>query len=288
MESALSALGAWWEAQPPSGEARVALTSTEQGWALRIGLLGTEAEGRGFVRIDEHRGAADWLTAWRTDEAWHGACGPRDVDGLIEVFLGWFHAAPEPVVVGPLGADLLARLAEVGVDEGLAATYGPDRVRWALDALDAASTRGQMVAPGAWIERLLLDNFGRPTAVVQRELPFAAAAARAAAPPTGTRWARERETGLLFTVLDVDGVRVQLAGNVAVPAHLWANWEWLTREPEGLNAPTTPAAEDPRRVALARMAAWIKLRKRLPSEIEEKLESLGLTLRDWADYTASP
>jgi len=168
LESVLTALGAWYEAQPPSAAPRIKLATTAEGWELRIGLLDTDAEGRGFVRVDEHRGTADWLTAWRTDEAWHAACGPRDLDDAIDLFLGWFNAAPEPDLVGPLGADLEARLAELGVDADLAAPYGPDKVRWALDTLDAAHVRSPMVAPGAWVERL---HEQKVRALVGRHLP---------------------------------------------------------------------------------------------------------------------
>ena len=49
MESVLTALGAWYEAQPPSAAPRIKLATTAEGWELRIGLLERRLDG-GEVR----------------------------------------------------------------------------------------------------------------------------------------------------------------------------------------------------------------------------------------------
>lgn len=288
MEFSLAALGAWQAAQPPAADARLRLESTaEPGWKLVVGLAQTAVEPRHFERVECFRGHQDWLVAFKNELHWHGRCGPGNLDELLSTFLDFAQGREQaPVLVAPLGPDLLSRVDELGIDPDFAGLYGPERLRWALESLHAAQRRGPVLSAAAWVEKTLEDHWGRPQAILQRPLPFAEAAARAAAPPAGTCWARERATGLLFAVLDADDLRVQLAGGVAVPSHLWAGWEWLVEPPEGFDQPQQTPSEDPRRVALGRMKAWVAAFHRNRAEVVAKLDSLGLSADEWEAYKA--
>lgn len=294
MEDALGALSAWYAGQcDGEWEHRYGLhlgTLDNPGWQLDVDLADTAVAARPFDRVERFRDDADWVVAYRDERQWHGACGALNLTELIARFVAW-ATGPEPEVgpVAPLTPDLVERLRVVGFDVLLAARYGAERVRWALDALDAAACRGPVGQPGAWLARTLQEHWGLPREVVQRELPFAEAQAAACRPPEGTRWAREKATGALFTVQDVNELRVQLAGGVAVPAHHWGAWEWLAEPPEGWVAPVVEAAADGgRRADLARMAAWAKLRTRTEREIGEKLASLGISREEWDAWSHAP
>jgi hypothetical protein len=263
-------------------------TLDNPGWRLAVDLVETDVAGWAFDRVERHRSDSDWVVAWRDEEKFQGACGALNLTELLGLFLGWVgspepHVAPTPA----LTPDVVERATAIGLDLGLAARYGPDRVRWVLDALDAWRARNAVPQPAAWAARTLQEHWGLPPEAVQRALPFAEAAASAARPPDGTRWAREKATGALFTVTDVNDVRVQLAGGVAVPSHHWAGWEWLADSPEGFAAAPAPAgdpAEDARRAALARMAAWVAVRTRSDGEVAAKLAALGLSMEEWRAY----
>ncbi len=291
MEQALTGLQAWYAAQcDGEWEHRfgVRLQSLDNpGWQLDVDLVDTAVAGRPFERVERFRDDADWVVAFRDEAQFHGACGALQLGEILGLFLDWANG-PEPDAgpIAPLTPDVIDRVKTVGLDLDLAARYGPDRVRWALDALDAARVRGPVAQPMLWLARTLQEHWGMPPEVVQRALPFAEAAAAAVRPPDGTKWAREKASGALFTVLDVNDVRVQLAGGVAVPSHHWTGWEWLEAPPEGWVSPV-PAEEPPdgaRRAALARVAAWAALRPRTTGELAEKLAGLGLTVEDWEAY----
>lgn len=290
VEDALAALQAWYAARcDGEWEHRFGVnlgTLDNPGWQLDVDLTDTDVAARAFERVERFRDDADWVVAFRDDRQWHGAGGALNLAEVIGLFVAWATGPePEAAPVAPLTPDLVERLRGIGFDLALASRYGAERVRWALDALDTAACRGPVGQPMAWVARTLQEHWGVPREVVQRELPFAEAAAAACRPPEGTRWAREKATGALFTVQDMNELRVQLAGGVAVPAHHWGGWEWLAEPPEGWLAPSGPeVVEDPRRADLARMAAWVKVRTRTEREVGEKLASLGLTREEWDAY----
>lgn len=291
MDDALAALQAWYAGQC-NGEWEHAYgvkleTLDNPGWRLVVDLVDTSVAAWPFDRVERFRGDADWVVAFRDEATFEGACGALNLAELLRLFLAWANG-PEPAAgaTAPLTPDVVERARQLGLDLALAARYGPDRVRWALDALDTARLRQAVPQPAAWLARTLQEHWGLPPEVVQRALPFAEAQAAATRPPAGTRWAREVATGALFTVLDVNDVRVQLAGGVAVPSHHWAGWEWLEAPPEGWSSPeqAVEAPDAAHRAALARVAAWMKVRMRTREELAAKLDALGLTPEDWAAY----
>ena len=293
MGDALAALQAWYAARcDGEWEHRfgVRLGSLDNpGWQLDVDLVDTNVAGRHFARVERFRDDADWVVAFRDETQFHGACGALQLGELLTTFLDWAEGPePDQGPIAPLTPDLVERVQGLGFDVALAARYGPERLRWALDALEAARGRGPVPQPALWLGRTLQEHWGVPPEVVQRALPFAEAAAAAVRPPDGTRWAREKATGVLFTVLDVNEVRVQLAGGVAVPAHHWAGWEWLEAPPDGWTPPTAveEAAEVAQRAALARVAAWAAVRPRTAAELGEKLAALGIAPEAWEAYRA--
>ena len=178
MEDALAALQAWY-ADRCDGEWEHAYgvkleTLDNPGWRLVVDLVDTDVAGRPFDRVERFRDDADWVVAYRDEARWNGACGALQLGEMLGLFVAWATGPePEPAPVAPLTPDLVERLRAIGFDLLLAARYGADRVRWALDALDGAACRGPVAQPGSWLARTLQEHWGVPREVVQRELPFA-------------------------------------------------------------------------------------------------------------------
>lgn len=198
-----------------------------------------------------------------------------------------------------LAEDLRERLRALGIAPAKVNRYGGDRVRWVLDALAAANARRPIGNPAGWVMQALSENWAMPPAVVQRAIPFGMAAAESNKPPVGTAWARDRKTGAVLEVLDVNEIRVQLAGGVAAPSCRWCDWEWLTENPDAQERAvdgehetsaeaSADAAErgDDRRRDLARVSAWWCIKQRSAAELTAKIEACGLTLDDWDAYQA--
>jgi DNA-binding MarR family transcriptional regulator len=187
---------------------------------------------------------------------------------------------------------LVERVRMLGLAPGKVNRYGAERVRWVLDRLEADRSRKVIGNPAGWVIQVLKDTEGQPLPVAPGAL--AKAATEAVRPPDGTRWARHREDGQVLEVEDINDSRVRCAGGFnapAIPALRWSEWEWfaecpnaVSQEPpcqlEGTNVPE-------HRVGLARLGAWAAVRKRMPAEVDAKLQAAGVTADEWEAYQAT-
>ncbi len=64
-------------------------TLDNPGWTIEIDLIGTKNEGINFTKIKIERTEDDWLHCWVEKEVFHAACGPLNLEEVLEVFLKW-------------------------------------------------------------------------------------------------------------------------------------------------------------------------------------------------------
>lgn len=68
-------------------------TLDNPGWTVRIDVRGTALEHRGYSRQSVKRGGDDWAEAWRSQDAFEAACGPRNLGEVLMMFRCWAEAA---------------------------------------------------------------------------------------------------------------------------------------------------------------------------------------------------
>lgn len=62
-------------------------TIDNPGWRVSINLLDTELEQIPFQRIETDRSERDWLRVWLAEEKFEAACGVRNLDEVLGIFL---------------------------------------------------------------------------------------------------------------------------------------------------------------------------------------------------------
>lgn len=70
-------------------------TLDNPGWRVRLDLQATSCSGRAFDRIERLRTDGDWLVCWVEDEVFQVACGPRNLQEALELFLAWSRGDTE-------------------------------------------------------------------------------------------------------------------------------------------------------------------------------------------------
>jgi hypothetical protein len=69
-------------------------TLDNPGWTMKIALADTPLAAKSFAEIKrDYASESDWLTCFVRNGKFVGACGPRKLEEMIEVFLAW---AEEP------------------------------------------------------------------------------------------------------------------------------------------------------------------------------------------------
>ena len=64
-------------------------TLDNPGWSLKIDLTDTDLADRPLNRHEQHRADNDWIVAWREANSFHAACGPRNLNDALDLFLDW-------------------------------------------------------------------------------------------------------------------------------------------------------------------------------------------------------
>ena len=65
-------------------------TLDNPGWSVRIDLEGTDLEHRTFAPLEEnYEHDLTWIRCWVKDMTFHAACGPRQLQRVLQVFLTW-------------------------------------------------------------------------------------------------------------------------------------------------------------------------------------------------------
>lgn len=67
-------------------------TIDNPGWTIRIGIRGTNLEGKGFEAFSLERGPSDWLRCEVKDGAYEAVGGPQNLAELLDIFLRWAGA----------------------------------------------------------------------------------------------------------------------------------------------------------------------------------------------------
>ena len=70
-------------------------TLDNPGWQFKVDLRGTALLGRDFLRVEDQRAERDWVVCWVEDEQFRGACGPRNLDEALTVFLDFAASAQD-------------------------------------------------------------------------------------------------------------------------------------------------------------------------------------------------
>ncbi len=70
-------------------------TLDNPGWTIQIDVADTELEGRGFQKIKAERAEADWIHCKLENNVFSGACGPKNLIELLEIFRKWASAQVE-------------------------------------------------------------------------------------------------------------------------------------------------------------------------------------------------
>jgi hypothetical protein len=65
-------------------------TLDNPGWRLKVDLTDTELQSVAF-QVVEHNLEDDvsWWRCWRDDNVFHAACGARDLQSVISIFIKW-------------------------------------------------------------------------------------------------------------------------------------------------------------------------------------------------------
>ena len=64
-------------------------TIDNPGWSLEINLVGTKLENIKFKRIEIERKEDDWVHCWVENKVFNAACGPLNLEEVLEIFLKW-------------------------------------------------------------------------------------------------------------------------------------------------------------------------------------------------------
>jgi len=64
-------------------------TLDNPGWRLRINLIGTNLESQSFERLENERDKNDWLHCWKIDGFFEAACGPKNLEEVLGIFIKW-------------------------------------------------------------------------------------------------------------------------------------------------------------------------------------------------------
>ncbi|MGQ0765092.1 MAG: immunity 53 family protein [Gemmatimonadota bacterium] len=72
---------------------RFQLTTLDNpGWSLSVNLDGTYRTPLAFARVVENRTDDDWYNCWLEGAAFNGACGPLNLDEMLDLFLSWVES----------------------------------------------------------------------------------------------------------------------------------------------------------------------------------------------------
>ncbi len=70
-------------------------TLDNPGWRLKIYLVDTKLESRFFKRLDVERDESDWFKCWLADGYFEAACGPKNLDEILGIFVSWSKEVPK-------------------------------------------------------------------------------------------------------------------------------------------------------------------------------------------------
>src|SRR4051794_7188647 len=95
MESAFDFLQHWYASQCDGvweHEFGVTIETLDNpGWSVKIDLKKSKLSGKNFEPISISNTELDWSRCWIENEVFRIACGPRNLDQALRVFMDWAH-----------------------------------------------------------------------------------------------------------------------------------------------------------------------------------------------------
>ena len=96
---ALDWLAGWYEVQCDGDwehEYGVTIETVDKpGWSVKIGLAGTDCDGRTFETASQnYNHEIDWWACFTRDNVFHCAGGPRQLRAILETFRDWAERRP--------------------------------------------------------------------------------------------------------------------------------------------------------------------------------------------------
>ena len=64
-------------------------TLDNPGWSVEIDLSGTPLQNKSFNEIKLNRTDDNWIHCWVENKKFNAACGPRNLDEALEIFINW-------------------------------------------------------------------------------------------------------------------------------------------------------------------------------------------------------
>lgn len=105
--SVLSALQSWYQRQCNGAWEEqfgvVIDTLDNPGWMVTIDLAETPVEHCSFAEVDQQRSPQDWIYCRVEDLQFKAACGPTNLEEVLQVFLDWAASADESRSTGQCG-----------------------------------------------------------------------------------------------------------------------------------------------------------------------------------------
>jgi len=65
-------------------------TLDNPGWRLEIDLIETSLQYKSFAEVKrDYKDETEWLTCFLRDGKFMGACGPEELEEMLQIFLDW-------------------------------------------------------------------------------------------------------------------------------------------------------------------------------------------------------
>jgi hypothetical protein len=64
-------------------------TIDNPGWRLRVNLIDTSLQSHVFERLETERDKNDWFHCWIKDGFFEAACGPKNLEEVLGIFIEW-------------------------------------------------------------------------------------------------------------------------------------------------------------------------------------------------------
>jgi len=70
-------------------------TLDNPGWRVKIDLAYTELADQPFQIVDRLEPELDWIRCWVSDQTFHAAGGPEQLEEILRIFLDWSNSTPK-------------------------------------------------------------------------------------------------------------------------------------------------------------------------------------------------
>ena len=64
-------------------------TLDNPGWSIKIDLVDTALQSKAFQRVETNRSEIDWFQCWVKDTVFEAACGAKNLEEVLKIFIEW-------------------------------------------------------------------------------------------------------------------------------------------------------------------------------------------------------